>query len=32
MLYEINRGRIKSSPDIAAGILWHRQRRAALPK
>ena len=28
MLYQINRGRIPSSPDIAAGILWHRERRA----
>jgi hypothetical protein len=28
----INRGRIKSSPEITADILWQRQRRAAPPK
>jgi hypothetical protein len=27
ILYEINRGRIKSSPEITASILWHRHRR-----
>ncbi|MBA4020220.1 MAG: hypothetical protein C0483_23920 [Pirellula sp.] len=29
-LYEVNRGRIKSSPELTAGIFWQRHR-AALP-
>ena len=29
MLREANRARIKTSPDLAAGLLWHRQRRTA---
>ena len=32
ILYEINRGRIKSSPEITASLLWHRHRRATPPK
>jgi hypothetical protein len=32
ILYEVNRGRIKSSPEATAAILWHRHRRAASAK
>ena len=32
ILYEINRGRIKSSPEATAAILWHRHRRATTAK
>ena len=32
ILYETNRGRIKSSPEITASILWHRHRRATAAK
>jgi len=32
ILYEINRGRIKSSPEITAIILWHKHRRTLSAK
>ncbi|MEI7728121.1 MAG: hypothetical protein WCO56_01005 [Verrucomicrobiota bacterium] len=32
MLHELNRGRIKSSPDLTASLLWHKHRRLTLPK
>ena len=32
ILYETNRGRIKSSPEITASLLWHRHRRAMPPR
>lgn len=32
ILYEVNRSRIKSSPEVTAAILWHRHRRAASAK
>jgi hypothetical protein len=32
IFFDINRGRIKSSPEITAGILWHRHRRATPPR
>lgn len=28
MIYEVNRARIKSSPDVVAAILWQKHRRA----
>jgi hypothetical protein len=30
IFYEVSRGRIKSSPEITASILWHRHRRASI--
>jgi hypothetical protein len=32
ILYESNRSRIKSSPDITANILWHKHRRISSSK